>query len=200
MLHGSTLPLLALYCLYRTLFPAENLSSLYLDSAVSPSGSQCNDLSLSVRTKESLYILHCRLKTQLIKRDVMSPTQFHFCHIFPLYLNLSLGEKSLLSFLFLNLASASTQLLSHTLLPEHRGLPDFDAYLLYCPSSPTHSFCIFLFFINSGGELICIPELAKINKIMAILSKHGAFSFQVNIKNSKINTEIQLVIHSVHLI
>lgn len=76
MLDGSMLPLLALYCLYRTLFPAENLSSLYLDSAVSPSGSQCNDLSLSVRTKESLYILHCRLKTQLIESHVTNSVSF----------------------------------------------------------------------------------------------------------------------------
>lgn len=106
----------ALYSQFRPLFPAEILSSLYLDSAVSPSGSQCNDLSLLGRTGESLHIFHCGLKTHLIKRDVMSPTQLPFCRIFLLNLHLYWGEKSLLSFLFLNLAWLSTQLLSHTLL------------------------------------------------------------------------------------
>lgn len=64
------------------LFPAETLSSLYLDSADFPSGSQCNDLSLSARTEESLPIFLCRVKTHLIKRDVMSPTQLPFSYIF----------------------------------------------------------------------------------------------------------------------
>lgn len=64
------------------LFPAETLSSLYLDSADFPSGSQCNDLSLSARTEESLPIFLCRVKTHLIKRDVISPTQLPFSYIF----------------------------------------------------------------------------------------------------------------------
>lgn len=101
----------------------------------------------------------------------------HFCHIFLLYLNLCLGEKTLLSFLILNLACPSTQLWSHTLLPGHSGLPDFHA--------TTHIH----FFFNGGGELIRILELAKMNNIMVILSKHGAFNFQVNIKNSKITEQ-----------
>lgn len=56
--------------------------------------------------------LHCRLKTHLIKRDVMSPTQLPFCRIFPLYFRLK--TIYLLCFLFLNLAY-----LSHTITESH---------------------------------------------------------------------------------
>ncbi len=112
------------HCLLSSLFPAEILSSLYLDSAVFPSGSQCNDLYLPARTEDySLSIFHCRLKTHLIKRDVMSPTQPPCCRIFPLHLHIKVKGKNLSwtsKYFLIKVACLSTQLLSHTLLPGQR--------------------------------------------------------------------------------
>lgn len=66
------------------LVPAEMLSSLYLDLAVSAPGTQSNDLSLPARIEESLHFFHCGLKTHLIKRDVMSPSQLPVRRVFSL--------------------------------------------------------------------------------------------------------------------
>lgn len=81
MQHESMLWLLALYRLLSSLFPAETLSSLYQDSAVSPpplAPSVMTFLFQPEQKSHTPFSIVAGLKTHLIKRDVMSPTQLPF--------------------------------------------------------------------------------------------------------------------------
>lgn len=72
-------PWFDVYCLLSSLFPCRNLVIILSGLSCFPLWLLCNDLSLPAKTDSHCPFNIIGLKTHLIKRHVMSPTQLPFC-------------------------------------------------------------------------------------------------------------------------